>query len=60
MTEWSGIEPEKLIQPQDCAEVVRLCLRLSPYARIPQIVIENMGSHNRDVLLRGDVLSHIS
>ena len=31
------------------AEVVRLCLRLSPNARIPQVVIERMGSSNGDV-----------
>ena len=43
MTEWTGIEPEKMIQPEDCAEVVRMCLRLSPYARIPQVVIERLG-----------------
>jgi 3-oxoacyl-[acyl-carrier protein] reductase len=56
MAEWTRIESDKLIQPGDCAEVVRMCLRLSPYARIPQVVIENMGPQNR-VLLRGDVLS---
>jgi NAD(P)-dependent dehydrogenase (short-subunit alcohol dehydrogenase family) len=43
MTEWTGIEPGKMIQPEDCAEVVRMCLRLSPYARIPQVVIERLG-----------------
>jgi NAD(P)-dependent dehydrogenase (short-subunit alcohol dehydrogenase family) len=44
MAEWSGIAPEKMIQPQDCAEVVRMCLRLSPQARIPQVVVERVGS----------------
>ena len=51
MAEWSGIEPAEMIQPEDCAEVVRMCLRLSPHARIPQVVIERMGSRNGDVPL---------
>jgi hypothetical protein len=33
-----------MIQPEDCAEVVRMCLRLSPNARIPQTVIERLGA----------------
>jgi hypothetical protein len=33
-----------MIRPQDCAEIVRLLLRLSPYARIPQVVVERVGS----------------
>ena len=53
MAEWSGIEPAEMIQPEDCAEVVRMCLRLSPHARIPQVVIERMGSRNGDVPLSG-------
>jgi NAD(P)-dependent dehydrogenase (short-subunit alcohol dehydrogenase family) len=44
MAEWSGIEPAEMIQPEDCAEVVRMCLRLSPQARVPQVVIERVGS----------------
>jgi NAD(P)-dependent dehydrogenase (short-subunit alcohol dehydrogenase family) len=44
MAEWSGIAPEEMIQPQDCAEIVRMCLRLSPRARIPQVVVERVGS----------------
>ena len=48
MAQWSGIEPDAMIQPEDCAEVVRMCLRLSPTARIPQVVIERMGSRNGD------------
>src|SRR4051812_34923245 len=44
MAQWSGIEPDQMIRPEDCAEVVRMCLRLSPRARIPQVVIERMGS----------------
>jgi NAD(P)-dependent dehydrogenase (short-subunit alcohol dehydrogenase family) len=49
MAEWSGIEPAEMIRPEDCAEVVRMCLRLSPTARIPQVVIERMGSVAGDV-----------
>ncbi len=49
MAQWSGIEPDEMIRPEDCAEVVRMCLRLSPAARIPQVVIERMGSRAGDV-----------
>jgi NAD(P)-dependent dehydrogenase (short-subunit alcohol dehydrogenase family) len=49
MAQWSGLEHEEMIRPEDCAEVVRMCLRLSPTARIPQVVIERMGSSNGDV-----------
>jgi NAD(P)-dependent dehydrogenase (short-subunit alcohol dehydrogenase family) len=49
MAQWSGIEPAEMIRPEDCAEVVRMCLRLSPHARIPQVVIERMGATNGDV-----------
>jgi len=48
MAQWSGIEPGEMIRPEDCAEVVRMALRLSPYARIPQVVVERMGSSNGD------------
>jgi len=44
MAQWSGLEPSEMIQPQDCAEIVRMCLRLSPNARIPQVVVERVGS----------------
>ncbi len=44
MAAWSGIPPDEMIRPEDCAEVVRMCLRLSPYARIPQVVIERVGA----------------
>jgi NAD(P)-dependent dehydrogenase (short-subunit alcohol dehydrogenase family) len=43
MAEFSGLPGERMIQPEDCAEVVRMCLRLSPNARIPQVVIERVG-----------------
>ena len=44
MAEWSGLAPEEMIQPSDCAEIVRMCLRLSPHARIPQVVVERLGA----------------
>jgi NAD(P)-dependent dehydrogenase (short-subunit alcohol dehydrogenase family) len=44
MATWSGIEPAEMIRPEDCAEVVRMLLRLGPRARIPQVVIERAGS----------------
>ena len=53
MAEWSGIPSDEMIQPEDCAEVVRMLLRLSPRARIPQVVIERAGSVNGDVPLSG-------
>ena len=55
MAEWSGVAKSEMIQPEDMAEIVRLCLRLSAHARISQIVVENM-SGNTDILSRGDVL----
>lgn len=42
MTDWNPIPPEQMIQPEDCAEIVRLLLRLSPHARLPHIVIERV------------------
>jgi NAD(P)-dependent dehydrogenase (short-subunit alcohol dehydrogenase family) len=47
MAQWSGLSGEEMIQPEDCAEVVRMCLRLSPRARIPSVVIERVGSSDR-------------
>lgn len=44
MAQWSGLSGDEMIQPEDCAEIVRMCLRLSPRARIPQIVVERVGS----------------
>ena len=46
MAQWSGITPEEMIRPEDCAEVVRMCLRLSPQARVPQVVLERVGSES--------------
>ena len=47
MAEFAGLPGEEMIQPADCAEVVRMCLRLSPRARIPQVVIERVGSSGK-------------
>jgi NAD(P)-dependent dehydrogenase (short-subunit alcohol dehydrogenase family) len=44
MAQWSGIPAEEMIRPEDCAEIVRLILRLGPTARIPQVVVERLGS----------------
>lgn len=44
MAQFAGLPGEEMIQPEDCAEVVRMCLRLSPRARVPQVVIERVGS----------------
>lgn len=46
MATFAGLPGEELIQPEDCAEVVRMCLRLGPRARIPQVVIERVGTVN--------------
>jgi NAD(P)-dependent dehydrogenase (short-subunit alcohol dehydrogenase family) len=53
MAQWSGIAGDEMIRPEDCAEVVRVVLRLSPHARVPQVVIERAGSKNGDVPLGG-------
>jgi NAD(P)-dependent dehydrogenase (short-subunit alcohol dehydrogenase family) len=53
MAEWSGLESGEMIRPEDCAEVVRMCLRLSPRARVPQVVIERAGSVNGDAPVDG-------
>jgi NAD(P)-dependent dehydrogenase (short-subunit alcohol dehydrogenase family) len=44
MAAWTGMSSEEMIQPEDCAEVVRTLLRLSPAARIPQVIIERLGA----------------
>jgi NAD(P)-dependent dehydrogenase (short-subunit alcohol dehydrogenase family) len=43
MAEWTGIAGAEMIQPEDCAELVRSLLRLSPQARVPVVVIERAG-----------------
>ena len=42
MAAWTGMAADEMIQPQDCAEIVRTLVRLSPRARIPQIVVERV------------------
>jgi 3-oxoacyl-[acyl-carrier protein] reductase len=43
MTTWTGLEPAAMIQPEDCSELVRALLRMSPAARVPVVVIERAG-----------------
>jgi NAD(P)-dependent dehydrogenase (short-subunit alcohol dehydrogenase family) len=43
MTDWTGIPGEEMIQPEDCAEIVRSLLRLGPHARVPVVVMERAG-----------------
>jgi short-subunit dehydrogenase len=43
MTDWTGIPSEEMIQVEDVAELVRCILRLSPRARVPEVVIERVG-----------------
>lgn len=43
MAAWTGIAADELIAPEDCAEIVRSLLRLSPAARVPVVVIERAG-----------------
>jgi NAD(P)-dependent dehydrogenase (short-subunit alcohol dehydrogenase family) len=49
MAEFTGIPGDEMIQPDDCAEIVRMCLRLSPHARVPQVVVERAGVKDGDV-----------
>jgi NAD(P)-dependent dehydrogenase (short-subunit alcohol dehydrogenase family) len=44
MAEWTGIPGAEMIQPEDCVELVRAVLRLSPYARVPELVVERLGA----------------
>jgi NAD(P)-dependent dehydrogenase (short-subunit alcohol dehydrogenase family) len=44
MTDWNPLPKDEMIRPEDCAEIVRLLLRLSPYARIEHVVVERVGS----------------
>ena len=43
MAAWTGLEADAMIRPEDCAELVRSLLRLSPAARVPVIVVERAG-----------------
>jgi NAD(P)-dependent dehydrogenase (short-subunit alcohol dehydrogenase family) len=53
MAEWTGLASDQMIQPEDCAAIVRMLLALSPGARIPQVVIERAGSVDGDRRLLG-------
>jgi NAD(P)-dependent dehydrogenase (short-subunit alcohol dehydrogenase family) len=44
MTEWAPVPRERMIRPEDCAEIVRTLLHVSPYARIPHVVIERVAA----------------
>ncbi|MDQ4029693.1 MAG: SDR family oxidoreductase [Actinomycetota bacterium] len=46
MAGWSGVPSDQMIRPEDCAELVRALLRLSPHARVPQIVVERIGARD--------------
>jgi len=43
MAAWTGLPGEEMIQPDDCAELVRALLKLSPHARVPVVVVERAG-----------------
>jgi len=43
MAAWTGLDGAAMIQPEDCAEIVRSLLRLSPAARVPVVVVERAG-----------------
>jgi short-subunit dehydrogenase len=43
MTDWTGLPAEEMIQPEDVVELARAVLRLSPRARVPNIVVERVG-----------------
>jgi NAD(P)-dependent dehydrogenase (short-subunit alcohol dehydrogenase family) len=44
MTDFAPVPKEQMIRPEDCGEIVRMLLRLSPYARVPHVVVERVGS----------------
>jgi NAD(P)-dependent dehydrogenase (short-subunit alcohol dehydrogenase family) len=45
MAGWTGLPSQEMIQPEDCAEIVRALLRLSPSARVPVVVMERAGEN---------------
>ena len=45
MATWTGLKGSAMIQPEDCAELVRALLRMSPAARVPVVVIERAGEN---------------
>ncbi len=46
MASWTGLPAGDMIRAEDCAELVRMLLRLGPAARIPEIVVERMGERS--------------
>jgi NAD(P)-dependent dehydrogenase (short-subunit alcohol dehydrogenase family) len=44
MTDFASVPKERMIRAEDCAEIVRLLLRLSPYARVPHVVVERVDA----------------
>ena len=44
MTDFGPVPKAEMIRPEDCAEIVRLLLRLSPHARVPHVVVERVGA----------------
>jgi NAD(P)-dependent dehydrogenase (short-subunit alcohol dehydrogenase family) len=44
MASFTGLAAEEMIQPEDCAEVVRMCLRLSPSAQVREVVIRRAAA----------------
>jgi len=44
MTDGAPVPQDRMIRAEDCAEVVRTLLRLSPHARIPHVVIERVDA----------------
>jgi NAD(P)-dependent dehydrogenase (short-subunit alcohol dehydrogenase family) len=54
MTGWNPVPREEMIRPEDCAEIVRLLLHLSPHARIPHIVIERVSAPRESSRFRLD------
>jgi NAD(P)-dependent dehydrogenase (short-subunit alcohol dehydrogenase family) len=44
MTDWAPVPKDQMIRPEDCAEIVRSLLRLSPFARVPNVVLERVNA----------------
>lgn len=44
MTDWAPVPKEEMIQPEDCAEIARALLRLTPHARVPHVVVERVAA----------------
>ena len=45
MADWTGLEADAMIRPDDCAAIARALLQLSPAARVPVVVIERAGEN---------------